>query len=82
MCWKSTDIQATAHLHKDIANELPTAQALSGCDTVARLWGIGKTKVVKVLQPSGRSSAVGTWECATGIKNLQQCRMFGTRYGN
>ena len=37
---KSIDIQATAHLHKDIAGQLPEAHALSGCDTVTQLWGI------------------------------------------
>ena len=43
---KSIDIQATAHLHKDIAGQLPAAHALPGCDTVvqSQLWGIGKNK--------------------------------------
>ena len=41
---KSIDIQATARLHNDIAGQLPAAHALSGCDTVAQLWGIGKSR--------------------------------------
>ena len=43
------DIHATANLHKDIAGQQPAAHALSWCDTVAQFWGIGKTRVVKVL---------------------------------
>lgn len=42
----SIDIQAIAHRHKDIAGQLLAGHALSGCDTVAQLWGIGKTKHV------------------------------------
>ena len=40
--------------------QLQAAHALSGYDTVAHLWGIGKNRVVKVLK--GRSSVVRTWE--------------------
>ena len=43
------DIHATANLRKYIAGQQPAAHALTGCDTVAQLWGIGKTRVVKVL---------------------------------
>ena len=56
--WRSIDIQATAHLHKDIADQLPTAHALSGCDNVAQLSGIGKTRIVEgQLSELGNSSA-------------------------
>ena len=50
------DITATAHKHKDIANFLPAAHALSGCDTTSYLYGIGKATALKVLssgQPLG-----------------------------
>ena len=43
---ESIDIQAIAHLHKDIARQLLAAHTLSGCNIVAQLWGIGKTRVV------------------------------------
>ena len=57
---KSIGIQATAHLHKDIVGQLSTALGLSGCDTVAQLWGIGeKTRVVKVLKAGRRLSELG-----------------------
>ena len=43
------DIGATAKQHADSARQLLAAHALKGCDTVAFMWGIGKTKTVKVL---------------------------------
>ena len=61
---KSIDIQATVHLHKDIAGQLPAAHALSGCDTVAQLWGIGKTRVVQVLKAGHQLSELGNSSAA------------------
>ena len=58
-CNDGSNIQRTeVHWHPSncsppqgyIAGQLPAAHALSGCDTVAQLWGIGKTRVVKVLR--------------------------------
>ena len=38
------------HVHiPDIAGQLLAADALTGCDTVAFMWGIRKAKTVKVL---------------------------------
>ena len=54
---KSIDIQATARLHKDIAGQILTAHALSGCNAVAQLWGIGKTKAGRQLSELGNNSA-------------------------
>ena len=61
---KSIDIQATAHLHMDIAGQLPAAHALSGCDTVAQLWGIGKTRVVEMLKTGRQLSELGNSSAA------------------
>ena len=61
---KSIDIEATAHLHKDIAGQLPSAHALSGCNTVAQLWGIGETRVVKVLKAGRQLSELGNISAA------------------
>ncbi|KAH3727456.1 hypothetical protein DPMN_053391 [Dreissena polymorpha] len=44
------DIGATTQKNKAIISSLFAAHALSGCDTVARLTGIGKIKVVKQLE--------------------------------
>ena len=61
---KSIDIQATARLHKDIAGQLPAAHALSGCDTVAQLWGIGKNKCHEVLKAGHQLSELGNSSAA------------------
>ena len=44
------DIAATARKHAKIVPQLLAAHALSGCDTAAYMYGIGKGTVVKVLQ--------------------------------
>ena len=44
------DIGATTQKNKAIIPSLLAAHALSGCDTVARLTGIGKIKVIKQLE--------------------------------
>ena len=44
------DIQATARAHKDILGNLLQAHALTGCDTVSNLYGIGKSTMVSVLK--------------------------------
>ena len=56
---KSIAIQATAHLHKDIAGQVPSAHDLSVCDTVAQLQGIGKARVMKVLKAGRQLSEIG-----------------------
>ena len=43
------DIGATAKQHADSAGQLLAARALTGCDTVAFMWGIRKAKLVKVF---------------------------------
>lgn len=44
------DIGETAEKHQDIVPSLLAAHALSGCDTVAYHYGIGKATVLKALQ--------------------------------
>ena len=45
--------------HRSLAPQLHSAHALSGCDTVASYFGIGKTKVVKVLEAGNRLNYLG-----------------------
>ena len=52
---RHSDIRAAAYKYKDIIPKLLAAHALSGCDTVAQCYGIGKTSVVKVLQADHHS---------------------------
>lgn len=46
----AVDIKATTQKHKDIADQLLSAHAISGCDTVSQLFGIGKASVIKVVK--------------------------------
>ena len=63
---KSIGIRATALIHKDTAaGLLPAAHALSECDTVAQLWGIGKTRAVKVGKAGRQFSEHGNSSAAS-----------------
>jgi len=54
-----TDIKQTAEKHFRIASDLLAAHAVSGCDTVAGYYGIGKSKVIKMLQAGYSLKSVG-----------------------
>ncbi len=43
------DINATVDLHRDIIPDMLAAHGLTGCDTVATYFGIGKAAVLRVL---------------------------------
>ena len=44
------DIRATAKEHPNILPNLLAAHGISGCDTVAPCYGIGKVKMLKTLK--------------------------------
>ena len=46
----AVDIRATVIEHKEICHMLLGMHALSGCDTVASCYGIGKTTALKILR--------------------------------
>ena len=46
----TVDIKATTEKNRELFNDLAAAHILSGCDTVAFLWGIGKVTVVKAIR--------------------------------
>ena len=79
---KSIDIQATARLHKDIADQLLAGHSLSGCDTVAPLWGIGKAKVVKVLQAGRQLVELGNSTAALADVVQESTAFIAACYGN
>ena len=54
-----TDITQTAEKHFRIASDLLAAHAVSGRDTVAGYYGIGKSKVIKMLQAGYSLKSVG-----------------------
>ena len=43
------DIRQSALKHKHITKYMPAVHALTGCDTVSYLFGIGKATALKVL---------------------------------
>ncbi len=55
----SVNIGSTVAKHQSIALQLLSAHALTGCDTVASYFGIGKTKVVKTLEAGNRLNHLG-----------------------
>ena len=53
------DIGQSARNHQDILPQLLAAHALSGCDTAAYMWGVGKATVLKTLQKGFHLDKVG-----------------------
>ena len=53
------DIQLTVEKHRDIVGQLLPAHALSGCDTVACYFGVGKGSVVKTLRAGYKLDTIG-----------------------
>ena len=58
------DINATANQHRDIIPNLLAAHGLTGCDTVAPYFGIGKSVALNVLRSGVHSlSSIGDTNC-------------------
>ncbi|KAJ8334026.1 hypothetical protein SKAU_G00413450 [Synaphobranchus kaupii] len=53
------DIKSTLAKHSQIVKNLLPAHAISGCDTVASYYGLGKGCVIKVLKAGYELSAIG-----------------------
>ena len=75
------DIGATAKQHADIAGRLLTAHALTGCDTVAFMWGIGKAKAVKVRLPGCKLLKMGNTEMPMDEVLLEATQFVAMCYG-
>ena len=76
------DIGATAKQHADIAGQLLAAPALTGCDTVAFMWGIGKTKAaVKVLLSGCKRLKMGNTDMPMDEVLLEETQFVAWCYG-
>ena len=75
------DIGATAKQHADIAGQLLAAHALTGCDTVAFMWGIGKAKAVKVRLPGCKLLKMGNTEISMDEVLLEATQFVARCYG-
>ena len=71
------DIQLTVEKHKNIVKQLLPAHALSGCDTVACYFGVGKGSVVKTLRAGYKLDTLGNTDVALDvvIKESTQFKM-------
>lgn len=56
------DIQSTLAKHTQIVEHLLPAHAISGCDTVASYYGLGKGSVIKALKDGYDLSAIGNMD--------------------
>ena len=56
------DIKSTLAKHAQVVKNILPAHALSGCDTVASYFGLGKGTVVKVLKAGYDLSAMGNMD--------------------
>ena len=75
------DIGATAQQHSHIAGHLLAAHALTGCDTVAFMWGIGKAKAVKVLLPRCNLLKMGNTDMPMDEVLLEATQLVARCYG-
>ena len=50
---------SSAEKHKAIIASLPAANTLTGCDTVAQCFGIGKAKAIRALNSGNRLHLLG-----------------------
>ena len=70
------DINATVEAHKEIMNDLLPCHGLTGCDTVAVCYGVGKAKALKTLKTGKYPlDALGNTSSSTNVI-LQQATPF------
>lgn len=75
------DIKATCNTHANIIPQLLPAHALSGCDTVAQVNGIGKATVVKQLKRGYKLDSIGNLEVDMKTVNTEATSFIAACYG-
>ena len=75
------DIKSTVERHAEIIPYILAAHAVSGCDTVACYYGIGKGKVLKVLKSGLTLNAVGDIHAQTNDIIQETTTFVSTCYG-
>ena len=75
------DIGQTAARYKNINQYLLAAHALSGCDTVSSLHGIGKAKVLQKLQQGYSLSHLGNMNAIISDVQQRAAVFVGACYG-
>ena len=75
------NIKTSVQKHTDIIPDILAGHALSGCDTTACLFGIGKGKIVKVLKNGHSLSLVGDKTANIEDANKQASILINICYG-
>ena len=78
------DIGVTAAKHKAIVLQFLAMHALTGCDTVSYLWGVGKNTALKVLANITqvvREATEFIAACYVDPRKILACPLCGTRFG-
>lgn len=78
----SVDIGATAKKHHDIARYILPLHALTGCDTVSTLYGIGKIKAWKVLKQGHLPPLLGDSDTSMEALEATAVRFIARCYGS
>ena len=76
------DIQATVKQHQSIVDGLLSMHALSGCDTCACYFGIGKVRVLKVLREGYSLSLLGDIHALLPDITRQASKFVAACYGH
>ena len=75
-------INETAKKHTKIVSSLIVAHALSGCDSVAKLYGIGKKTVIKRLKVENLSlSSLGDTAASLSDVYAESTKLISSCYG-
>ncbi|KAG0714433.1 hypothetical protein GWK47_014176 [Chionoecetes opilio] len=75
------DIGKTVEKHIDIIPEILAAHALSGCDTIACCFGIGKSPVLKVVRSGLLLSLLGQIDASLPSVTQQATKFMTACYG-
>jgi hypothetical protein len=77
----TVDIKATAEKHEHLAKGILAGHAISGCDTVSCLYGIGKVTIIKVMHGGLSIEKLGNPNCEMKDIVLEASRFISACYG-
>ena len=76
------DIGASAAQHKEVVKHLPAAHALTGCDNVSYIYGIGKVSALKVLKSGMTLNVLGQHDADMDDVVSEATRFIAACYGS
>ena len=76
------DIGASAAQHKEVVKHLPAAHALTGCDNVSYIYGIGKVSALKVLKSGMTVNLLGQNDADMDDVVSEATRFIAACYGS